>query len=166
MGLDITAYKNVKLIETLRAYEDYESKYDWQDNYDFLSANVLSMWADRSSDLTPGGVYSYEDSMGFRAGSYSWYNYWRNELSKMMLNVEASDVWNNPDRYKEMPFYELINFSDCEGVLGTQVCRDLAEDFETYLSIAVMHTDEWFVDKYNNWLEAFKFAENGYVDFH
>lgn len=165
MGLDITAYKNVKFIETLPDVEEFEKKYDWQDKFDFTYDNPS--FPDRQGPIKPNAVYSYEDEFGFRAGSYGGYNEWREQLSQVALNVSPHVVWNNPAKFAGMPFVELINFSDCEGILGTEVCQKLLKDFGTFQAQADQQHDEWFTRKYNEWHKAFEYAaQNGYIDFH
>jgi len=65
----------------------------------------------------------------FRAGSYSGYNKWRDELARRALDLPAATVWEDPSRFVEAPFFELINFSDCEGTIGPDAASDLATDF-------------------------------------
>ncbi len=43
--------------------------------------------------------------------------------------VSAQEFWLNSNSYLGKPFYELIDFSDCEGVLGPQACYKLSKDF-------------------------------------
>lgn len=101
------------------------------------------------------------------AGSYGGYNNWRNELSIFGLGVDAKTVWANPEKYKGRPFYELVNFSDCEGTLGADISAKLARDFWENLARAEVECDEYFVAKYNEWLRAFEYAANdGAVEFH
>ena len=113
------------------------------------------------------GVYRVSNSMGFRAGSYSGYNRWREELCQFALKVEPSEVWNNLEKYEGAPFVELINFSDCEGVIGPVVSTKLAADFKLRWTDFSAEADEWNASKYNDWMSAFELAsDNGFVDFH
>jgi hypothetical protein len=165
MGLDITAYKNVEFIEELADVEEYENKYDWQAKFDFVSRH--QDFPDRLPPIRIQAVYKYEDNFGFRAGSYSGYNLWREQLSLMALGVMPEIVWKNASRYAGQPFFELIHFSDCEGTMGTDVCKKLLKDFQVFQARANQNDDPWFIEKYNDWLKAFEFAaDNGYIDFH
>ena len=103
----------------------------------------------------------------FRAGSYSGYNEWRNTLSELMLGVSDYEVWNNLDEYKERPFYYLINFSDCEGIILGDKLLKLLSDFENNKEKAKAYDDGYWTEKYFCWLKAFSLAsDGGYVEFH
>lgn len=165
MGLDITAYKNVTLIEVVSGVEEYEEKYPDSDRYDFTYIN--DDFPGRNEPIVHHGVYEVGDKFGLRAGSYSGYNQWRAELSQVALGVMPQMVWHNFDKFAGLPFVELIHFSDCEGILGTVVSKKLLKDFQDYQEEADSHPDRWFAQKYNDWRKAFEYAaENGYVDFH
>jgi hypothetical protein len=165
MGLDITAYKNVELIDTLQTADEFEEKYDWKEQLDWVS--LCTDYPDRLPPIQLGGVYRYQDKMKFRAGSYSGYGWWRSELCKMAHGIEPQLIWDNPETYAGLPFVELINFSDCEGILGTEVCKKLLDDFVTHQLKANQSKSEYFKDAYANWLNTFEYAaDNGYIDFH
>lgn len=65
----------------------------------------------------------------FRAGSYTGYGDWRHALCLAALGCPPLAVWNDPERYRGEPFYELIHFADNEGCIGPLAARDLADDF-------------------------------------
>jgi hypothetical protein len=114
------------------------------------------------------GVYEYDFCGSFRVGSYSGYNHWREELAKgggypKYADSYAEGAWNH---YDNGPFWELINFSDCEGFIGPKTSLKLFKDFEKYEKEFEPH-NEYFKKIYDNFKEAFKVAsENGVVDFH
>lgn len=185
MGLDISYYSNLKIAGPITGEDsDY-------DDYD------VRVWNDKCFEYQLGSLkrdYLYETSNnsqhgGFRAGSYSGYNQWRNELAKMVGYKSAEEVWKdeNFDSYKKFnlrkdklqsingdivdkpkPFYELINFSDAEGVIGPEVAKKLYEDFVEFDQQAQEYLyDDWFYRLYEKWKEAFKIAsQNGAVSFH
>jgi hypothetical protein len=164
MGLDITAYKNVKLVGTAKDGDEYEEKFDWRKT-DYIWAGQA--FIERLPPIQPGGVYEYESSFGFRVGAYSYYNRFRANLCRLALGVSPDSVWANYKRFEGRPFAELVNFSDCEGVLGTEVCKKLLKDFEAFQEEASRHTEDYFLESYNNWRRAFEYAsDNGYIDFH
>ena len=166
MGLDITAYKNVELVDTVSDAEEYEEKYgdDWE-KYDYI--HRYQDFPDRLPPMQVNGVYRFEAKFSFRAGSYSGYNFWREQLSVMALGGKPPAIWNDWARFTGKSFVELIHFSDAEGNMGTDVCKKLLKDFVNFQSLADQHEDEWFRQKYNDWRKAFEYAaDNGYVDFH
>jgi hypothetical protein len=65
----------------------------------------------------------------FRVGPYSFYNRFRETLSRCMHGAEPLEIWNSVEDYKDKSFIELIDFSDCDGRLGGEVCEKLYEDF-------------------------------------
>lgn len=127
--------------------------------------------------LTAGQVYRYESTFDFRVGSYTGYNYWRNELAKLAgyeqtpyksfngeteLRYDAT-VWNG----KKGAFWELIYFSDAEGVIGPVVCKRVYKDFHQYEAAASKYLDEYFRTSYQDWMRAFSMCANdGAIVFH
>ena len=70
--------------------------------------------------------------------------------------------------------FEMINFSDCEGILGTGVCKKLhpqfvenRERFGNYLMRELSYDGvaiDWEMRTYDDFTEAFRLgAENGIV---
>ena len=93
---------------------------------------------------------------GFRAGSYSGYNQWRNQLANLVGTTDKR-IWENP---VPGPFVELINFSDCEGTIDSKTSAKLAKDFQEYQGEANIK-DEHFVQIYNHFRIAFECASDG-----
>jgi hypothetical protein len=180
MGLDITAYSEIAEMTdavfdadgeaidvTTREPLDYDDYAQFYRNPDFPG---------RADEIKDKAVYSFEDSDGMRAGAYSGYNRWRDMLAKMAGYPEGSyqeygrvwkshcvDCWNGATG----PFSELINFSDCEGVIGAAVSAKLAKDFTDFQGKADGHSDDWFREKYSEWRRMFELAsKGGCVKFH
>jgi hypothetical protein len=99
-------------------------------------------------------------SFGFRAGSYSGYNWWRNELSLFALDEEASNVWVEPRSFRGKAFWELIDFTDCGGRIGTTVAAKLAADFTAHAKRAARHAPTIEMaenpDAGTYWLETYR----------
>lgn len=159
MGLYIHVFYNLKKIES-----------DEDDVDVFLEHRDLNSKKSRCFDLEQGG-YQGEEGINFQAGSYGGYNEWRNELSVLMLGCPARYVWEHSEEYKDKPFYELIDFSDCEGYIGPSISRKLAQDFENHRRMLsnrfAMSDPEYFIEKYNLWASAFKQAaeKSGVIKF-
>lgn len=84
---------------------------------------------------------------------YSLYNSWRDQLSAFVDDA-------NP-----YAFFELINFSDCEGVLGPLVSKKLAYDFSMFEEQA-RNEGGIFYEIYMWWKKAFEIAaDEGAVQF-
>lgn len=170
-GLDVTAYEKLSIVPSPQFDSDGEPQ----------GPNQVKLapveFAERFAGLSVGKVYHYESAFAFRAGSYSGYNYWRNELAKLAGNEQTpyrsfdgkielrydATVWKN----KKGPFWELIYFSDAEGVIGPIVCKRVYKDFLQYQAAASTHPDEYFRTSYQDWMKAFSMCANdGAIVFH
>lgn len=159
MGLDITAYKNLKVVENPQVDEDGELL-NWETEW---QPGVSMEWSEkhfpgRGEGIDYKAVYTWEEGYGFHAGSYSGYNWWRSKLEEF---AEGDS------------FQELINFADNEGVIGPVVSKKLLKDFTENEERVVKFADtlgdkgEWWINKYKEWEKAFEMAaDNGAVDFH
>jgi hypothetical protein len=154
MGLDITAHSKLQREEDqTKDRDDYEIKVWHNDSF-----------PGRCDDIAEGYYTSAGEEVDFRAGSYSSYNHWRNELAKLAGYESASAVWS---KIAVGPFIELIDFSDCEGAIGTAVSAKLAKDFAEHQPKADAHPDERFRELYATWRKAFELASDaGAVQFH
>jgi hypothetical protein len=173
MGLDITAYKNIKQIKKLVKEDD-----NYNENYTTFYVNPA--FPDSARSINSKHYYKCQSHISLHAGSYGGYNAWRNNLAKMagyplteydigsnrIESCYAAACWEGATG----PFSELINFSDCEGTLDHTVCQKLAKDFADFQEQANQFQSgegTYWLEKYNKWREVFEFAsENGAVEFH
>lgn len=155
MGLDIVAYRGLVLVPAAEA-RDYGG--DLRADYFVQVRADEKSFPGRAAGLVDGGYYRAVDSMYFRAGSYSGYGIWREMLAQLAGYPSDDDVWENDIAG---PFTELINFSDCEGVIGPVVSAKLAKDFAEFQGKADSHPDDYFREKYNQWRLAFEMAADG-----
>ena len=167
MGLDIVAYKNVEYISI--DDNDVDEYGDPRDInvfrlYQSLIEYTEENWPGRTEGIT-GEYFTYENGYDFCVGSYGGYNSWRNNLARLAGYGSADDVWDR--KFKEGPFLELINFSDCEGYIGPVVSAKLYQDFkDNYEKAKLVNDDGWFLRKYEDWMKAFEYAsQNGLVLF-
>ncbi|WP_416186824.1 DNA cytosine methyltransferase [Enterobacter roggenkampii] len=124
--------------------------------------------------LVDGAVYTYEDCTGHGVG-YGGYYWWRNELAEMAgypVGEYESGHGKEANHFGGVlnsdsgPFYELINFSDCEGFIGTAVATKLLADFKTFHDKAEEIGDRFF-EQYKHWQSAMEMASsNGCISFH
>jgi hypothetical protein len=180
IGLDITAFENATLVDDEHEQgEDADGNWCNEDPEYGGKGHVRAYMAAPSFSqsfrgLEEGRCYLTEgETFGFRAGSYSGHGAFRDALSEVALGVTPDIVWGDPDAYKEEPFFELINFSDCEGTIGPEACADLARDFQEGLALGVRARlesygyDGYLAEKYDEWQKAFELAaDTGLVDFH
>jgi hypothetical protein len=167
MGLDVTWYRDAKLAPEAELDSD-GYPVDWDA---FVKLTKNPDFPGRCDDVAEG-VYSYGDSGGFRAGAYSGYNDWREELAAMAgysrvagespRHAHSNGAW----QANGGPFWELINFTDCDGVIGTAVSAKLARDFADWQD-RLPEGDTLFAERYAQWRNAFEQAQHGgFVDFH
>ena len=163
MGLDVYGYKNIKLVGD----EVFSETLDY--NYPHFVVYKTKGDEPKSAGIVDRATYTYEDYHSFRAGSYGSYSRWRDELACMLgyeaVDIEflgelrksyAASVWNDP---QPGPFVDLINFSDCEGVIGTEVSNKLYNDFIAYRSDAGKRGD-WFYSVYEGFISALEMAKD------
>jgi hypothetical protein len=157
MGLDISSYRGLRRL-------DCEGAWDGECEHVFLAPNPDFPGREGSVGQ---GCYEYAESgEGFRAGSYSGYNRWREGLAALVGTTPRA-VWNDPARHADTPFVELINFSDCEGCIGPEVAAELAKDFAEWDERARATMDDWEYGLYRQWRAAFEMAaDGGAVDSH
>lgn len=163
MGLDITYFR--RLTKQAPPAPDFDPDAHWEKGWRSLFGNPD--FPGHAPEIEDGAFYSAadEDVGGFRAGSYGGYNVWRDQLAQLAGWPSAQAVWNG--KVATGPFVELINFSDCEGVIGAGVSAKLAKDFAAYQPKADAHPDEYFRAKYAEWRRAFEAAaDGGAVEFH
>jgi hypothetical protein len=110
------------------------------------------------------------ESHAFRAGSYTGYNSWRQDLADQ-FNPAPRDPMSGgmcqptPDG----PFYELIWFADNEGTIGSEAAADLLADFREHAD-AYAAPESWHESYrriYGEWTRALELAaDGGLVHFH
>jgi hypothetical protein len=154
MGLDINAYRGLKVApEAELDLDGYPEDYM---HFVRINPGLIAATEAHFPSRTAGvfsGIFSFTEAIRFRAGSYSGYNIWRDWLAGISGWGTAERCWAG--KQTEGPFYELINFSDCEGVIGPIVAAKLAKDFEEFADKA--GPDE----RYLQWRKAFTMAADG-----
>ncbi len=148
MGLYIVAYERLILIETPPPDDNFVRA--WND----------LAFPNHAAGLIAGRYYRPEGrTVEFTAGSYGGYNTWRDRLSRTMLGRPAQAiVRKDRERLTDQPFADLIAFSDCEGIIGPLVSKELSVDFEGWKGRAAEVSDPWFLETYTWFAEAFTLA--------
>lgn len=171
MGLDISVYRQLRQVTDLPPEESDE-------RYELLHVFNIDEFAGREVPLTLGAHYTTDAERDcFRAGSYSGYGRWREQLAAMagyppvdgegFSHRHSNGAWNAT----EGPFWELICFADNEGVIGSVAAAKLALDFaahdEMAKGFAANDLQPWFYEMYQTWRRAFEAAaDGGAVEFH
>lgn len=173
MGLDIAAYKGVKLVNepALDEYGDIAGKSAKQ----VVISIGNSEW-EQGDNLEAGQVYEFSDVISVYSSSYSTYGNLRNELARITgyeptrgtNKPYANSVWeHNTTTDKSNPWLlcELINFADNEGEIGTKTCRKILNDLHT-VSERAGELNEWHQGLLTDLIQTFEFAAvDGFVQF-
>jgi hypothetical protein len=164
MGLDVSIYRNCK--EVAAGLEDEDRS--------CFKVFASEDWPGREAPLHDGKSYQGDDlpddAPDIGCG-YISYSHWRNQLAEMAGYPRGSDdaahsyceaCWDGA----QGPFAELINFSDCEGFIGSTAAKKLAADFAEFQAKADAFT--WHrPELYGKFRRAFEIAaEDGCVQFH
>ncbi|WP_313493183.1 hypothetical protein [Psychrobacter faecalis] len=173
MGLDITAYKNVKLVENPKMGDTNHPEV-WGNQVYINIGN--SEWG-QGDDLESGQVYGFSYVMSVYRSSYSTYGNLRNELARIAgyepliagsqyRGIYAARVCDNWEQGKRGILSELICFADNEGEIGTKTCRKILNDLHT-VSARAGELNEWNQGLLTDLIQTFEFAAvDGFIQFH
>ena len=174
MGLDITAYAKVELkaadLQREAAWYLVDELYD--QGIRTVAIYDSPEFTERAAPLVAPAaglcnVYAIDGEMfEFRAGSYRGHGHFRRWLCTLAGIAAPEEQWAHPDKYAPLPFHELVNFSDCEGVIGSVACAELAKDFAAYQKQADAYNGgdaEYWQRVYSDWRKAFELAQHGGV---
>lgn len=161
MGLDVTAYTRLTRVDNpqMDEYgEPIQALVKFYDNPDFPN---------RIAGVEGGVWYDADDSKHLFCGGYGSYGHWRRELAKLAGYASIDAAWGR----NSGPFWELLNFSDCEGTLGTEVAKKLYSDFiafdERAKKVGYDGVHHMFYTHYQAFKEAMRMAaDGGAVKFH
>jgi hypothetical protein len=171
MGLDISYASKINFER--RRNPDFE---EMDQNGVFLYPNDSLL--DQSEGIQSGEYTCEGVQDSFRAGSYSGYSSWRRTLANM-IGWDIEDLWrkvatliqrtenindvlSENDYVKiDIPFVELLHFSDCEGFIGPKTSAKLHTDFLEWDEKAKTVDQGYFYEKYQEWTKAFEVASDG-----
>ncbi len=176
MGLDVTAYRKLTKLDVVFDTEGAPIDPATREPVDYcLRAYINYDFPGRADELENHAVYRSEEWMRGWSGGYGRYNHWRNTLAKVAgwplgsyqqygqkWDSYAASAWDATSG----PFWELICFSDCDGVIGAAVSAKLAKDFAEHDEKAKAEGDA-FYEQYALWRKVFEMAaDGGAVHFH
>lgn len=177
MGLDITAYKNLKKVDTVfNGDGEPLDPVTHEPMEDYFRPYVSSDFPTQAQGLEHKAVYVYENATWLSCGGYGRYNGWRETLAKLAgyparqferIKGYVETTHAMGAFYAESgPFRELVCFSDCDGVIGPVVSAKLAKDFADFDSQAKA-VGEAFYEQYLGWRRCLEMAaDGGAVEFH
>lgn len=149
-----------------------DKKEDWQigDRLVVLKSQeyVCNVFQNREKPLAyDDSVYDFESMYRECIGSYGTYNWFRNTLEDFSAKVRSGNMGVDPFAY-------LIEFSDCEGVFGSECCAVLRNEFSVFEEAFKIYVESYFnsverdilITMYEKFKDAFTFgAEGGAVEF-
>lgn len=167
MGLDVSAYKNLTKLECVfDADGDPIDPVTREPIESYFKVYANSDFPGREEGLEHNGVYSFEDDMSGPSIGYGSYSHWREGLAKL-AGYEATprELYGKTEMLHAAacwggaagPFAELINFTDCDGVIGPVVAARLLADFQAFDSKASL-MDPHFYSVYREFLHCFEMA--------
>lgn len=167
MGVCINFYKDFENVTeegmAISAAPDYNPDYIYDYIYD---AGIEEIYT-----LFPHSLRGMDDVGFVRLGeefpqevmmSYGGYNRFREDLCIKAYGVTTHDVWNDLDKYRGREFFDIINFADNEGVLGSVAVSCLAHDFSHYdFDWGIQYGYNSHQKIYNKFRDGFNFASHG-----
>ena len=162
MGLDVYALKDtIRLTEKEYLQEEDDNIFNVEINSEFT-------WHD---EIISGRYKSIQEPFHFYAGSYSGYNQFRLFLFLSVNKIENDDIYIHPEKYRELPFYQLVYAQDDLAVYGAKTSALLSKNFIKYQDVATRLLSRYnpiAVVMYNDFAKAFHVAAsspNGMVIF-
>lgn len=176
MGLDVTAYQGlIKLDCVFDADGEPIDPITREPIDDCFLALANRDFPGRAEGLEHKGVYTYLDCMSGPSLGYGEYNGWREQLAKLAgYQPVAVKVMGRTELLHSVacwddrpgPFTELINFTDCDGVIGPVVSARLFADFVQFDEKAKSVGGD-FYETYREFFDCFRMAaQGGAVHFH
>lgn len=135
---------------------------------DLATIHVHSSGEDHLDGIKPG-FYTGDSVFDFRAGSYSGHGEFRTAVSEVILGVTPGKIWIDREKWRDKPFYEWINHSDCQGCIGPITSAKLYDDFVKFRDkfIAGNFGSDWlrdyYIQRYDGWTKVFELASDGGV---
>ena len=158
MGLDVSVYRNYKVIE--RNEENVDEDGYFEGDYDFHVYQAIPEWNYKCEELEIDEYYTADricHSISYPYSSHMWF---RKELLKLIGRddlIKGYDIdWDGIVENTDMDFYEFINFSDCEGTLDSKISKVILGNFLKYEDkVRGMDREDRFVNCYDSWIETF-----------
>lgn len=160
MGLDVTAYSEATLLpeHEFRPDECFEAGHVRAFAYAQFHQSMRGLEWDKSLSDYQGNADVFIGGREYLCGGksewlsigYGGHRVFRKRLASDLLGVTAEAIWTDPDKFRWLPFFELIEFADNEGTIGPEAASDLAIDFRDFADRA---DAEWSKPDSTGWAE-------------
>lgn len=157
MGLDVSCYGTATLVhatEHPRALSGPKPTRSEECFDTFTTPYVNPDFPDHADGIPVDSCWETERRDLHIHHSYGGYNVYREWLCYGALGVLPEVVWKDPDAWRGKPFFEQINFSDCEGVIGPNTAAKLAKDYREqreHMMAFFADPDRVFAAGYGDW---------------
>ena len=166
MGLDISAYRKLTKFDVL--FDANGEPVDPMTRVpieDYLRVYANPDFPGRADGLEDRACYGFTEEEHIFSRSYHGYSRWRESLARLAGYV-PSDAWDGLVE-DGVPFLELVNFADNEGVIGPIVAAKLLRDFVAFDERAKTISDDYFYEGYCELRHGLEMAaDGGALDFH
>lgn len=124
MSLIITGYSNIAPSTQGPEFDD-----NWDEHYGegYFQARIPLYYAGHADGLVDQKVYKAESFKMTYAASGLHYRDWRWKLSCLVCDENGIVNFN-----KKTSLEKLINFSDCEGIIGSATCAEILAGLNEY----------------------------------
>jgi hypothetical protein len=167
MSLDFYAYSNVIFQKNIF----YDNKKNMivdksgSQHPDFKLCKVAFVSDDfyyHSNGITNNSVFKYDQIFHYNFKDSEYYGEWRNTLSKILqYNPSKSKKYKKiaytlgAFDYDSGPFLNLICFSDCDGLINSNYCKEIYNDFVKYTKYVSDMPDEQFIMDKETFIEIY-----------
>lgn len=163
MGLALRVYTNIQPVDGSFKFDGACEVHDAQTNQirnDLVGFYVHPTYTAWGDGIRPFQAYRFSYTEIFHIGSYIYYSDFRNWLSTLAENGHVDQPGD--------PFYEVLIFSDCEGVINSTISAKLHVDFVRFYAKAKASPHaQCYILAYESMMRAFQIASiNGAVSFH
>lgn len=135
MGLNVTGFHEVE--RTGATIDDFVA--GQVNHHDHVYLVQEAGYSDRSDGIADGIYRIGGKRFDISVGSYACHDTFRAGLAAL-VGRSQEQVWNDTTgQARKLPFYELIDFSDCTGFLGPRTSRKLVLDFSDMRGEAVKY---------------------------
>jgi len=175
MGLDITAISGIVTKATDPIAYEFHSLLDEEN--DTFHVNLDFPQHSAEFGVTSGAVEFIKsndaDEFNFSVGPYSTYNKLRNLICLAIHDIKVESVWDNAGKYSNAALWDLLNFSDCEGVIDSvtsaRILKDLIDNRTDFINYIKKDTDIGemdvihYTELYDNFIKCFTLGADGGV---
>jgi hypothetical protein len=169
MGVDVKAYGKATFIGDNR-FCDNRKHFHLLDPHYVSNKEVMQM-----------GCYEVDEcTYEFKAGTSTNHSLWLNILALLIYGHPTKVIYNEKERYADLPFVAFFRGASPEVIFGPKLCAQLLKEFSDnrqFVTKAIVEkanayipkdsrdlNPEWWLYHYDDWCKAFTLAsDNGLI---